>query len=310
MVKSKGSGNTVHFTSHFQRLLSVAIKLTPKKRSCRVEWGGAHAWETDSIADLISLTEGASVEAVKRLFYFVDSKGILASNRGDTLAKHKLPWTRSDIPTEDVAKLTTFEAVVKYVKPTVLIGLGAQGGVFSKEILEYVSSYCERPIIFPLSNPSSKAEVLPANAYKWTKGKAIVASGSPFPPTIVDGQTLCPSQGNNLYIFPGVGLGCSLAQCPYIPQHVMVAAASRLSSLVSEEDLAAGKLYPEIDQVRAVSLEVAVACIETLQEMGLAKANLPDNKPDLKKIVKNAMWQPEYMPEQFYLQHDLQKNYV
>ncbi|PWV10404.1 putative malic enzyme [Trypanosoma cruzi] len=169
-------------------------------------------------------------------------------------------------------------------------------------MIKYMASYCKRPILFPLSNPSSKSEVNPDDAYKWTNGTAIVASGSPFPSSVVDGKVLSPAQGNNLYIFPGVGLGCVIAQSPYIPQEVFVTAALALSRLVDTEVvLAEGKLYPSIDGVRNVSMHVAVDVIEELQRMGLAKTDLPRNKSDLINLVKQFMWEPQYLEPEYYL---------
>ncbi|KPA79101.1 putative mitochondrial malic enzyme [Leptomonas pyrrhocoris] len=287
----------------------TAVKLSgiPMKEQ-RVLFFGAGSAATgvaQSIAELTEATSSMTAEEIKKKLYFVDSKGLVAANRGDKLAKHKVAWARTDVPDADIQHLTTLEEVVKYVKPTALVGLGATGSVFTKEIVEFIHSYCPRPIIFPLSNPSSKAEILPSNAYKWTNGDAIVASGSPFPDTVVNGRTLHPSQGNNLYIFPGVGMGCCIAEPPYIPQEVLVAAAACLSNLASPEDLAAGQLYPPIDHVRHVSAEIAVACIQKLQNLGLAKKDLPTNRPDLVKLVKNSMWRPEYRPESYYLSQQL-----
>ncbi|KAG5503417.1 hypothetical protein JKF63_05556 [Porcisia hertigi] len=266
--------------------------------------GSAATGVAESIADLAAET-GAKKEDIKKSTFFVDSKGMVATNRGDKLAKHKLAWARTDISDADIANLKTLDDVVRYVRPTALIGLGATSNIFTRDIVEFVHSYCPHPIIFPLSNPSSKAEILPSNAYKWTNGNAIVASGSPFPDTVVNGRTLQPSQGNNLYIFPGVGLGCCLAQPPYIPQEVLVAAAACLSTLATPDDLAKGQLYPPIEDVRRVSSEVAVACILKLQAMGLAKADLPDNRPDLMKLVEDTFWEPKYLPESYYLDKEL-----
>ncbi|CAJ1008894.1 putative Malic enzyme, N-terminal domain/Malic enzyme, NAD binding domain containing protein [Leishmania naiffi] len=266
--------------------------------------GSAATGVAESIADLATVA-GVKREDSKKSVFFVDSMGMVATNRGDKLAKHKLEWARTDIPDADIAGLRTLDDVVRYVRPTALIGLGATGNVFSREMVEFMHSYCPHPIIFPLSNPSSKAEIVPANAYKWTNGNAIVAAGSPFPETVVNGRTLKPSQGNNLYIFPGVGLGCCIAQPPYIPQEVLVAAAACLSTLVTPDDLAKGQLYPPIEDVRRVSREVAVACIQKLQAMGMAKEGLPDNRPDLMKVVKQAFWEPHYMPESYYLEKEL-----
>ncbi|KAG5477968.1 hypothetical protein LSCM4_05363 [Leishmania orientalis] len=266
--------------------------------------GSAATGVAESIAELAAET-GARREDIKKSTFFIDSKGMVAVNRGDKLAKHKLEWARTDIPNADIARLTTLDDVVRYVRPTALIGLGATSNAFSREIVEFMHSYCPHPIIFPLSNPSSKAEIVPANAYAWTNGDAIVASGSPFPATVVNGRTLQPSQGNNLYIFPGVGLGCCIAQPQYIPQEVLVAAAACLSSLATQDDhLAKGQLYPPIEDVRRVSREVAVACVQKLQAMGLAKAGLPDKRQDLMKLVEETFWEPQYMPESYYLEKE------
>ncbi|EPY19691.1 malate dehydrogenase (oxaloacetate-decarboxylating) [Strigomonas culicis] len=267
--------------------------------------GSAATGVAESIADVTAAHFKTTKDEMHKVTYFVDSKGLVTTTRGDTLAKHKVPWARADIPAEDYKKLTSLEEVVEYVKPTVLIGLSAAGGAFTKEIVEHMAANCEHPIIFPLSNPSSKAEIQPSDAYKWSNGKAIVASGSPFPAINLNGRILQPSQGNNLYIFPGVGLGCIIAQPTCIPQEVLVAAALRLAQLPSQADKEAGLLYPPIEQVRAVSTEIAVACIRKMQELGVATVELPDNTPELRKIVKKRMWVPVYAAESHYLSLDL-----
>eukprot|EP00796_Vickermania_ingenoplastis_P007424 gene7424-5227_t len=264
--------------------------------------GSAAAGVADSILALEAKRSGKTVEELRQFVYFVDSKGLVTDSRGDKLAKHKLVLARKDVPKEKSAELQTLEQVVTYVKPTALIGLGATGGAFTEKIVRFMASYCDRPIIFPLSNPSSKAEILPSNAYKWTNGGAIVASGSPFPECKINGKTLKPSQGNNLYVFPGIGLACALAQPKNIPQEVLITAAASLSTLVSEEDLAAGQLYPPIEEVRAVSRDVAAACVQNMQTLGICtNKELPKETAALKTYVEQQMWTPAYIKEEEYL---------
>ncbi|KEG09260.1 putative malic enzyme [Trypanosoma grayi] len=264
--------------------------------------GSAATGVAQCIATLASAEFNVPMKTMHDTIYLVDSKGLVTTTRGDKLAAHKVSWARTDVSAEDSAKLSTLEDVVRFVKPTALIGLSAIGGAFTEEIVKFMSSYCERPVLFPLSNPCSKAEIRPDDAYKWTNGTAIVASGSPFPAATLGGKTYMPSQGNNLYIFPGVGLGCAIAQPPYIPQEALNAAASALSRMVDPEVVKAeGTLYPPIENVREVSMHVAVAVIEELQRMGLAKSDLPKTKPELIKLVESGMWEPRYLEPEYYL---------
>ncbi|KAH8606318.1 Malic enzyme NAD binding domain [Trypanosoma vivax] len=152
-----------------------------------------------------------------------------------------------------------------------------------------------RPIILPLSNPTSKAEIIPEDAYKWTDGAAIVASGSPFPPTTLNGRTYKPSQGNNLYVFPGIGLGCALAQPSYIPDDLLVAASQSLNDLVSKEDLQMGNLYPPLEEIHNVSANIATDVILEAQRLKIdANTALPRTRPELLEYVRRSMWNPVY----------------
>ncbi|RNF13962.1 malic enzyme [Trypanosoma conorhini] len=264
--------------------------------------GSAAVGVAETIVQLAATQFSVPVEKMREAVYLVDSKGLVTTTRGDALAPHKLLWARKDIAPELNESLSTLVGVASHVKPTALIGLAAASGAFTEEIVRMMASYCARPILFPLSNPSSKAEVIPDDAYKWTDGAAVVASGSPFPSSLVNGKVLSPSQGNNLYIFPGVGLGCAIAQPPHIPQELFVAAAQALSRLVPPEVMQVeGKLYPPIDDVRNASKHVAVAVIEDLQRKGLAKEDLPKNTAELMKVVEEFMWEPRYLEPEYYL---------
>ncbi|CBH17497.1 malic enzyme, putative [Trypanosoma brucei gambiense DAL972] len=269
--------------------------------------GSAATGVATCIVDLVAAKYKKTFAEVQNNVYLLDTKGVITTTRGDKLAPHKVPWARTDISAEQSKSLSTLVDAVKFVKPTALIGLGAQGGVFTEDILKFMRSYCEKPVIFALSNPSSKVEVTPDNAFKWTDGKAIVATGSPFPPTTLNGKKYEASQGNNLYVFPGIGLGCAIAQPKNIPQEVLQTAAVTLSKLVDRNVMASeGALYPCIDEVREVSKQVAAAVIEKLQEMGLAKEGLPTSKEERLKLVEERMWTPKYLEPEYYLSKKLE----
>ena len=235
------------------------------------------------IADAMAEEGLPREEALKRIA-LVDSKGMVSSRRPDTLAANKLPFAH-DLPLAG----NLLEAV-KVFKPTAIIGVSAQPKTFTKEVIEEMSALNERPIIFALSNPTSKAECTAAEAYQWSEGRAIFASGSPFAPVSCGGKTFVPRQGNNSYVFPGIGLGCVIAQPTMIPTGVFLTAAKRLAELVSQSDLDNGSMYPPLSQVRELSAEIAAAVAAYLYNKGLAQAERPT---DILAAVKATMWSPE-----------------
>lgn len=284
-------------------LNAMQLSGTPPKEHRLVVFGAGSAavGVVQAIVDLACAKYNLSAEEIKKQIYLVDSQGLVCANRPGKMQKHKVPWARSDIPAEKVLSLTNLEETVKYIKPTALLGLGGAGPVFTEDIVRFMCTYCPRPIIFPLSNPSSKAEIIPGDAYRWSNGKAIVASGSPFPDALVNGVVCRPSQGNNLYIFPAIGLGAMLAQPSTIPQSVLVAAAKKLTDMVSKTMLMEQELlYPPIDEIRNVSKHVAVAVIREFQRLGIATVKLPENIPDLIKLVDEEMYIPKYPESEFY----------
>eukprot|EP00796_Vickermania_ingenoplastis_P007414 gene7414-5221_t len=245
--------------------------------------GSAAVGVAKNIAQLAArLHKGVTYEDMLKTFYLVDTKGLVTTTRGDKLQAHKVLLAHTDVSAEDSAKLKTLEDVVDFVKPTALLGLGGVGPVFTEKIVKKVAANTPRPIIFPLSNPTSKAECIPADAYKWTDGKALIASGSPFPACTVNGKTLKPSQGNNLYVFPGIGLGSGLAQPATIPDEVLVAASASLYSQTTEEDLAAGQLYPPLDQIHKISANIAADVILEAQRLNVdGDKSLPTNRDEI-----------------------------
>ncbi len=239
------------------------------------------------IADLIvsaMMEEGLSKEEARAKCWFVDSRGLVVKNR-DNLAHHKLPYAHEH------EQMTDLLTAVKALKPTALIGVSGQPRTFTQPVVERMAEYNEKPIIFALSNPTSKAECTAEEAYTWTNGRAIFASGSPFDPVTYKGKTFVPGQGNNAYIFPGVGLGVIAIESKHVTDEMFMTAAKTLAQEVSEDDLAMGRIYPPLQAIRSVSLAIAVAVAEVAYRQGLAGVPRPD---DLSAHVKSYMYDPAY----------------
>uniref|UniRef100_A0A8C7WZU6 Malic enzyme n=1 Tax=Oryzias sinensis TaxID=183150 RepID=A0A8C7WZU6_9TELE len=206
------------------------------------------------IAELITMSmekEGLSKEESLKKIWMVDSKGLIVKGR-DHLTHEKERFAHSH------SQMKNLEDVVRELRPTAIIGVAAVPGAFSEQIIKDMASFNERPIIFALSNPTSKAECTAEQCYKLTEGRAIFASGSPFDPvTLPDGKTLYPGQGNNAYIFPGVGLSVTACAIRHITEEIFLTAAEALAHMVTERDLAEGRLYPPLSSIRDVSLKLA-----------------------------------------------------
>ena len=187
--------------------------------------------------------------------------------------------------------LTDLSDIIKKVKPTVLVGTSGQGQKFNRHVISALSQVNKRPRIFALSNPTSKSECTAEEAYKWSSGKAIFASGSPFAPVKLNKDVLYPSQGNNVYIFPGVGLGSVLTGSEQIPKSFFLTAAKTLSDIVSTSELDQGLIYPTLKRVREVSSAIAVKIIKKAKSEGHSKLNLPK---DVENYIKNYMYSPKY----------------
>ncbi|XP_057332234.1 NADP-dependent malic enzyme isoform X2 [Microplitis mediator] len=211
------------------------------------------------------MKEGVSeAEAISKI-WMVDSKGLIVKDRpSGGINEHKARFARDHAPVD------TLVEVVKTVKPTVLIGAAAIGGAFTKEILHDMGEFNERPIIFALSNPTSKAECTAEEAYTATNGRCIFASGSPFDPVTINGKTYHPGQGNNSYIFPGIALGAICAGMKTIPEETFLVAANALADIVTNEDLDSGNLYPPLNHIRDCSLKIAAQIMEYAYNYSLA----------------------------------------
>ena len=221
-------------------------------------------------------------EALKRIALF-DSKGLVSSRRGDKLAANKVPFAH------DFELASSFADAIRLLKPTAIVGVSAQPKAFNEEVVSLMAEYNDKPIVFALSNPTSKAECTAEEAYKFSKGKALFACGSPFDPVEYEGKTFVPRQGNNSYVFPAIGMGCIYTRAKSVPTGVFLAAAQSLASLVSEEDLDKGALYPPLSEIRELSVSIATAVAEYCFEHDLAQIERP---ADLKSAVREAMWQP------------------
>jgi malate dehydrogenase (oxaloacetate-decarboxylating)(NADP+) len=239
------------------------------------------------ISDLLVTAMGAAgvpEHEARRRCWLVDSKGLVVKSR-TSLAEHKLPYAHEHAPIGD------FIAAVKALRPTAIIGVAATPGTFTQEVIETLGAINERPIVFALSNPTSKAECTAEQAYRWSGGRALFASGSPFDAVTLNSRTFVPRQGNNSYIFPGVGLGAIACGARRITDEMFMAAARTLAEQVTEADLAQGSLYPPLSKVRDVSAHIAAALAEVAYRAGLATGPRPD---DVLSFVRAQMYEPRY----------------
>ena len=228
--------------------------------------------------------EGLMPEEAREHCWFVDSKGLVTKSR-ENLAVHKLPYAHQHDGCAD------FLSAVNTLKPTAIIGLSGQPQTFTQEIVEAMAKINDRPVVFALSNPTSKAECTAAQAYSWTDGRAIFASGSPFDPVTIGDQTLVPGQGNNAYIFPGVGLGVIASQSRTISDEMFLAAAHALANQVSDSDIERGRLYPSLSRIREVSALIAHDVAKMAYDGKLTDKEEPR---DLLADIQKHMYQPVY----------------
>jgi malate dehydrogenase (oxaloacetate-decarboxylating)(NADP+) len=231
------------------------------------------------IAQLVVMAmvkEGVSHDDAVSKIWMVDSKGLMVKNRPEGgISGHKAQFARDHPPMRKLGD------VVKAVKPTVLIGAAAIGGAFTPEILQDMASFNKKPVIFALSNPTSKAECTAEEAYNYTDGKAVFASGSPFLPVTYKGKTYNPGQGNNAYIFPGVALASIFVGIHHIKEDIFLMAAEALANRVSEQDLSEGRLYPPLNTIRECSVAIAAYIAEHAYKTGIASTYPePENKEE------------------------------
>jgi len=228
--------------------------------------------------------EGMSTEEARKHCWFVDSKGLLMAGR-DNIAVHKEPYAHEH------EYIASFEDAVKVLKPTAILGLSGQPNTFTKGVVEAMADINERPIIFALSNPTSKAECTANQAYTWSNGRAIFASGSPFDPVNYENRTFVPGQGNNAYIFPGVGLGVIVSRSRVVTDEMFLAAAHSLANQVTDADLDRGRVYPALSLIRQVSALIARDVAKMAYDNDFTDREAPD---DILADVHEHMYQPVY----------------
>jgi len=239
------------------------------------------------IGDLTSsafMAEGLSETEARERCWYVDSKGLVVKSRAN-LQSHKLKYAHDHEPLPD------FLSAVKALKPTAIIGVSGQTNAFTESVVRAMAEFNERPLVFALSNPTSKAECTAEQAYTWSSGRAVFASGSPFDPVEYEGKTFVPGQGNNAYIFPGVGLGVIACGAKHVTDEMFYQAAKTLAGKVEESDLASGCIFPPLVKIKDVSAHIAVAVAEVAYARGLATVEKPD---DLLKFMKAKQYQPDY----------------
>ncbi|MGP8161942.1 MAG: NAD-dependent malic enzyme [Candidatus Dormibacteria bacterium] len=237
---------------------------------------------------------GAPEETVRRAVVMIDSHGLIFEGR-DRVEDDKLPFA---LPREELARLgldpgpsCDLEMVIRQVAPTVLVGTSGQAGLFTQAAIREMAARTRRPVVLVLSNPTSSSEAVPADVLAWSGGRALVATGSPFPPVEGEGRQHLIAQANNVFVFPGVGLGAIAAHARELTDGMFLAAASALAEMVTAERLAQGALYPALSDLRAVSRRIGIAVAREARDQGLGRRAADE---EIEAAVDATMWDPAY----------------
>jgi malic enzyme len=282
--------------------LFSALRITQKRmRDQRVVFAGAGA-SAQGISDLIvsaMMSDGLSHDEAIKAIWTVDSQGLVTKAR-PKLEDFKATYARDvdEVATyrcQDRSKISLLETI-ENVKPTILLGTSGTPGTFTKEVVGQMAKINDRPIIFPLSNPTSKSECTASDAIQWSEGRAIVASGSPFPPVTYNGKRYRIGQGNNAFVFPGVGLGISAAGVRRVTESMFLEAARALAAQVTQQDLDETAVYPQLSKIRECSLSVACATVRQAVKEGYADEEILEG---LEESLRRAMWEPKYVPMRY-----------
>jgi malate dehydrogenase (oxaloacetate-decarboxylating)(NADP+) len=247
--------------------------------------GGGSA--ATGIAELISQAmalEGMDIAAARSRNALFDIEGLIVRPRTD-LAEFQKPFA------QDHAPISVFADAVKALRPTGIIGVSTVPKLFNQQVIEAMAEINERPIIFPYSNPTSRSECTAEEAYRWSQGRAIFASGSPFPPVEVAGKTFVPGQGNNVYIFPAMGMAIFATEAKRVTEEMFIVAARAVAEQVTDQSLSTGLIYPPQSQILKASLHVATRVAEYIFDNHLARVSRPT---DIGALIRARAYRPVY----------------
>ncbi|KAF8586624.1 hypothetical protein K439DRAFT_1631511 [Ramaria rubella] len=260
----------------------------------RILFLGAGSAGVGVAAQLLSFftLQGMSEQDARSKIWLVDSQGLVYDKRGE-MAEHKKLFARTDYSGPPLKNLVD---IIQHVKPTALFGLSTTKGAFTREVIEAMAGLNNRPIVFPLSNPVSLSECTYDEALEWSEGSVIFASGSPFPDVELDGRTRFPGQGNNMYVFPGLGLGAILARATSVTDSMVEAAALALADSLTDEERAEDRIYPNLTRIRDISALIGLRVIRAAQteRVDRSEALRDMDEEALLRIVANKMWQPDF----------------
>ena len=245
--------------------------------------GSANTGIADLVATAMAET-GMSIEEARKRLWFMDSKGLIVEGR-ERVKPHALRYAHAH------PEAATIKDAVEALQPTILVGATGRPGIFDKPVVEAMTAANEHPVIFALSNPTSRSEATAEEVYGWSKGKAVFASGSPFDAVQIGGQTHEPGQSNNAYIFPGIGLGVTTCHINRVTDGMFLAAAKAVADGVPQAALDQGRVFPALDKIRDVSLDIGVAIAELAFKEGLTEMKQP---ADVKKHIADLMYDPGY----------------
>ena len=244
---------------------------------------------------LVMQQEGASPDTIAKAIVMVDSKGLVYQERAqmdDDKREFALGPQNMDHYGFKAGEHYDLEGVVRQVKPSILIGTSGQPGAFTEWVIREMALHVDTPVVFPLTNPTSKTEAAPENIIAWTDGRALIGTGSPFPPVTYKGRTHIIGQANNVFIFPGVGLGIIVSAARLIPEEIFVVAARALAETITEEQMLTGALYPSASELRRVSRHIAIEVVKRIRDLGMGRAFRNDQ---IEHAIDAMMWYPEYL---------------
>jgi malic enzyme len=239
---------------------------------------------------------GLAGEALSRAIANLDSRGLLVDDVPISDAhKRQFAWPAALAESQGLGsgRPRDLLASVAAVRPTMLIGTSGEPGTFTEPVIREMARHVERPLVFPMSNPNSRCEASPAHVIAWTDGRALVATGSPFDPVVWNGRELHFGQGNNAFVFPGMGLGVLVSEASEVTEPMFLAAARQLAACVGDDALQAGMLFPRVSEIRAVTARIAQAVVREARDSGLGR---PLSDGQIPEAVAAAMWKPEYLP--------------